>query len=677
MNRIFSLGWNRTPGALRVASELSHAKGVWPGGTVSPAGTHRLAFACVTALTAAVFATPAWSAGCTVDGVTYTQCTLGTNGGHGGDADSGGAAGAGSHPGINDGGAGGYSDSRPGSAEGASGDGLGGSGGDAAAGDGGGAGGLGGGNGGTSQVAGGGYGGGGGGLSDGGNGGGGGGSDGRVYQGRTYPGAGGGGGGGLGTTVAGVTTNAPDSLIAGGSGGRGGGYSPASAFGSGGGGGGGGAGVWINAGSTLRNHGTVLGGTGNVDGGRGTAAGGGGGVLMEQGATLYNDGVIAGGDVFGNSGDGGAGVASAGNGTITNAGAISGGVPGFLAGAQGDAVDLAGGGNTLTLERGYSFNGKVVSTSGVGSSAIHGGDTLALGGDVSPAQPFDLSQVGTEYTGFNKFEKTGSSTWVVTGSGSGAGFDGGIAVKAGTLELGSDTSSGFAPAFIEGGEANVDAGAKLSGTGTISAPTTVVAGATLSPGSAGAPGTLKIDGPLNMLGSLDIGIGGTGTGNFDLLDVTGDASFGSSSVFQFMFGSGSYQQAGSTFQFFNANSFLDFADASSNFSCSGLLSGLTCMLGMNGAGNGLVLTLGDRSVPEPGSLGMLGFGLLLIAGGAGWRRRPDRDPTKRNPGRFRLCPDRASRSWVSGHGRVVPESAKPSALDLAWRRSRTAFGQAD
>jgi hypothetical protein len=39
-----------------------------------------------------------------------------------------------------------------------------------------------------------------------------------------------------------------------------------------------------------------------------------------------------------------------------------------------------GGGNTLTLESGYSFTGDVVSTSGVGSSAVNGGDTLALGG---------------------------------------------------------------------------------------------------------------------------------------------------------------------------------------------------------------------------------------------------------------------------------------------------------
>ena len=332
--------------------------------------------------------------------------------------------------------------------------------------------------------------------------------------------------------------------------------------------------------------------------------------------------------VDGKNGSGGAGVVSTGGSSITSAGNISGGLAGDGT-TRANAVTLSGGGNTLTLEDGYRFTGNVVS----GSGATNGGDTLALGGSTNGT--FNLAQVvaakpsgwngNAQYFGFKNFEKVGSSTWTVTGTGT--AFGGGIDVAEGTLQVGDGTT----PTSIGGGTARVESGATLSGFGTVAASTTVAAGGVLSPGAAGDIGTLTIDGPLTMLGTLAIDIGGTGSGNFDFLDVTGGATFATSSFFDFAFSGDSNQHAGDAFEFFDANSLLNFADASSNFSCGGLLADLTCALNMNGDGNGLVLTLnrassgggGPLGVPEPGSLGMLGLGIILLGSGIGWRRWRD------------------------------------------------------
>jgi len=120
---------------------------------------------------------------------------------------------------------------------------------------------------------------------------------------------------------------------------------------------------------------------------------------------------------------GGVGVVGTGDGTITNAGGIGGGLN--ADGSRADAVALSGGGNTLVLENGYTFTGNVVSTSGTGDSATHGGDTLALGG--SDDATFDVGTIvqapsapgsgTTQYAGFNRYAKTGTSHWTLTGQG--------------------------------------------------------------------------------------------------------------------------------------------------------------------------------------------------------------------------------------------------------------------
>ncbi len=346
--------------------------------------------------------------------------------------------------------------------------------------------------------------------------------------------------------------------------------------------------------------------------------------------TLNNQGSIAGGD---GGTLGGVGVVANGGADITTSGSIAGGTgaatvvmvnnqPFIVKGPQADAVDLSGGGNTLTLEVGYSFTGRAVSSSGTGASATNGGDTLALGGATNAS--FDLGQVGTEYQGFNNFAKTGDSTWTVTGSNAGAPFQGAITVDAGTLQVGNDSTT-----TLSGGSVKVASGATLSGFGTVDPTlTTIAAGGTLSPGAGNALGSLTFDGDLDLFGTANFAIDGTGSGTFDLLNVLGNATFGTSSFFNFALGGDGNQAAGDSFQFFNANEFLDFADVGSNFACSGLTGGLTC--GLSQAGDYLMLTLngnggtggtggtggngGVTDVPEPSGLGMLGLGLAFLGG---------------------------------------------------------------
>jgi len=217
-------------------------------------------------------------------------------------------------------------------------------------------------------------------------------------------GAGGAGGAGIAGTHF-TVTNQAGGAIAGGTGSHGGyGYITSDNSGAGAGagaGGDGGAGI-SGADFTLTNAGQVTGGNGGAGGALGTHA--------DTGNAAGHAGLM---------GAGGVGVVATGHAAILDAGDISGGLAGDGT-TRADAVDLSGGGNTLTLEAGYSFTGNVVSTSGT----TNGGDTLALGGSADAT--FNVSQIVTtaptaysgtpQFYGFTTYEKTGSSTWALTGT---------------------------------------------------------------------------------------------------------------------------------------------------------------------------------------------------------------------------------------------------------------------
>jgi autotransporter-associated beta strand protein len=233
------------------------------------------------------------------------------------------------------------------------------------------------------------------------------------------------------------------STIGGGSGGIGGsGSQPTGAVvggivgdgagGQGGVGGAGGVGVEFTAtGATFNNSGTVAGGNGGNGGNGGATAIGGVGIVPSgnggnggagvaftaTGGHLTNSGIIDGGyaGVGAVNGVGGVGVVGTGL-AIVDSGAISGGASGPPleglgglvggVGTPGDAIMFTGGTNSLTLENGYAITGYVV--------AYSAADALALGGSANSS--FNVSQIGPQYQGFGVYEKTGSSTWNLTGS---------------------------------------------------------------------------------------------------------------------------------------------------------------------------------------------------------------------------------------------------------------------
>ncbi|MGY6273175.1 autotransporter domain-containing protein [Achromobacter denitrificans] len=159
----------------------------------------------------------------------------------------------------------------------------------------------------------------------------------------------------------------------------------------------GGSNLINRAGATIR--GGASGSAGASPGMSFAAAEGGSGVTVSDG-TVTNFGNIAGGD----GALGGAGVRMTGSGTLINDGHIAGGLS--AGGAYGDAVRMEGDGGRLELRSGYQFAGAVRSTGN--------GNVLALGGLDNGA--FDMSQLGSAYLGFTDLEKTGTSSWSLSGT---------------------------------------------------------------------------------------------------------------------------------------------------------------------------------------------------------------------------------------------------------------------
>jgi autotransporter-associated beta strand protein len=329
------------------------------------------------------------------------------------------------------------------------------------------------------------------------------------------PGVGLGGGGGGGGGAHGQIVVAPGTLVSATGGTGGGGGSNA-------GGGGGGAGGWgtsVIAAGSFTNAGTVAGGNGgnggNSPGGDvGSGGSGGLGLFFSGGITsLVNSGTIAGGQgglagagvLAGTPGAGGTGIVGGTGGfTIVNSGTISGGLSGDGV-TRANAIAFSGGGtNSLTLQAGSTITGNVVAVFG-------GSDVLALGG--SAHATFDVSQIGptAQYENFANFQKTGSSTWTLTGT---TASTTNWAINGGTLAISADNNlGGPGPASFNGGTLQFNASftssrtfALNAGGGTFDTNGNAV---TLSGTIGGAGGLTKIGaGTLTLAGTGDY-LGGT------------------------------------------------------------------------------------------------------------------------------------------------------------------------
>ena len=318
------------------------------------------------------------------------------------------------------------------------------------------------------------------------------------------------GGGGTGVALTGGTafTFINDGMVTGGSGGFGDTTD-----------GGGGAGV--DTSSNVINNGTITGSGDNSQGG----GGGGAGIVAQSavadGLTITNTGNIVGGsagkDSTGNgsssgAGEGGAngissngGISQAGAGIIgeglnvVNSGLISGGA-GLTSQYRADAIDFIDGANSLTLEAGYSFVGNVIASRA-------GADVLTLGGannatfnmsNIAAADPGSYN--GTPvYAGFANYQKTGASTWTLTGK-TAISTTTNWTVAGGTLQVGASAGDGT----VLNGAVTVDNGATLDGYGQISGA--VTNSGTVLPGD--AIGRLTVDGNYtqNANGTLNIEI---------------------------------------------------------------------------------------------------------------------------------------------------------------------------
>lgn len=301
-------------------------------------------------------------------------------------------------------------------------------------------------------------------------------------------GASGSGGGGGGTGGDGFLLPSPSStpvpssitnntLIAGGSGGAGGTGGFGSTFGGGGGNGGdGGAGMFLQGPGRilLTNNGTITGGSGG-------AGGAGGGSAESPGPS-------------GLAGLGGVGI-SGGNLAIVNSGTISGGMG---RGGQANAITFTGGVNSLTITGTSVINGNVVAQAG---------DTFALGG--ATAGSFNMALLGSQsFQNFGQFQKTGTSSWTLTGGPSLTALP--WTIVSGTLDIGATSQN--ATTIDNSGGLIVGNGGSLSSTGITnnsSGNITVAAGGTLNSsvtnaGTFAASGTASVTGNFNNAGTITL-----------------------------------------------------------------------------------------------------------------------------------------------------------------------------
>lgn len=147
----------------------------------------------------------------------------------------------------------------------------------------------------------------------------------------------------------------------------------------------------------------------------------------------------------------------------------------------------------------------------------------------------------------------------------------------------------------------------LRGTGSIGGNVTIGANATVLPGD--SPGTMTVDGNLISSGDYMFDIGGLSAGEFDVLNISGDATFTGGNM-EFDFINGFNAAAGNYWDFLFANSITGWNTLT--FNVNGLGSGLNWEIVPITGGERLLIN--GTSVPEPATMLLVLFGLMGLAG---------------------------------------------------------------
>ena len=263
--------------------------------------------------------------------------------------------------------------------------------------------------------------------------------------------------------------------------------------------------------SFIQNTGQIFGGSDVTGVSAGSVAIGGTGLA---GATITNTGTITGGN---NAAAIGLVGINPWNVTVINDGTISSGTVG------GNAIDMgtnAAGQLILELRSGSVINGNVIASS---TGAV---DYLRLGGSVDSS--FDVTQIGAgaKYRNFEFFQKTGTSTWTLTGDSGRLGWN----IVQGTLMIGDGATTGpqlggvinnGTLIFNQTGTQNIDAlaGASIGGSGSVvqnGAGITILGGINSYTG-----GTTLNNGVLQIFSDGSLGNGGALTINGGTLRYVG------------------------------------------------------------------------------------------------------------------------------------------------------------